>query len=202
MSEPSERTALPLSEAAARLGISANALRMRVARGRVEGVRREGRLYVYVPAPDTGSTAAAEPMSEVASAEIDTILELQKTELSRLLAENRRLNGRLDSLVELLLEEQISRRALQELIGQTTGRSAAHDVPAWQTRLASFERGNRALRNAVLQMAESFERGSRTAAQAETDRRLRAIEMDATTMRLTLTEIGRHLRTQHRRSQT
>ena len=46
-------------------------------------------------------------MSEVASAEIDTILELQKTELSRLLAENRRLNGRLDSLVELLLEEQI-----------------------------------------------------------------------------------------------
>ena len=201
MHELSQRTALPLPEAAARLGISANALRMRVARGRAEGVRREGWLYVYVDAPSADATATG-PADDTASVEVDTILELQKTELNRLLAENRRLNGRLDSLVELLQEEQASRRALLELFGQIGRQGVAPDAQAFNARLASIERGNRALRNAVLQMADSFERGTRAAAHADMDRRLRALEIDATTARVSLAEIARHLRTRHRRSQT
>ncbi len=200
MPELSQRTALPLSDAAARLGISANALRMRIARGRAEGVRREGRLYVYVDAP--ADMPAAERAHDDASVEIDTVLELQKTELNRLLAENRRLNERLDNLVGLIQEEQASRRALQELFGEIASRGTAAGVPALHARLASIERGNRALRNAVVQMAESFERGSRATVHAEMDRRLRALEMDAATARMTLAEIGRHLRTKRRRSQT
>lgn len=45
------RTALPLAAAAARLGISPDALRMRIRRGKAEGFKRAGRLFVYPNAP-------------------------------------------------------------------------------------------------------------------------------------------------------
>ena len=41
------QTALPLAAAAARLGISPDALRMRMRRGKAEGFKRAGRLFVY-----------------------------------------------------------------------------------------------------------------------------------------------------------
>ncbi len=45
--EQPQRTALPLAVAAARLGISPDALRMRIRRGKAEGFKRAGRLFVY-----------------------------------------------------------------------------------------------------------------------------------------------------------
>ncbi len=45
--EQSGRTALPLAAAAARLGISPDALRLRIRRGKAEGFKRAGRLFVY-----------------------------------------------------------------------------------------------------------------------------------------------------------
>jgi hypothetical protein len=47
-SEHSKRTALPLALAAARLGISSDALRMRLRRGKAKGFKRDGRLFVYL----------------------------------------------------------------------------------------------------------------------------------------------------------
>ena len=64
MNEPeqSKRTALPLAVAAARLGISPDALRMRVRRGKEKGFKRDGRLFVALseqPNELVRSTAAA-----------------------------------------------------------------------------------------------------------------------------------------------
>ena len=201
MPNSTQRTAVPLSEAAARLGISPNALRMRVARGRAQGIRRDGRLYILMD--ETSQTAPAGTTPDTSVDEVDTVLELQRTELNRLLTENRRLSERLDNLLELLREEQASRRALQDLLGDIARqRSPTPSTAGYTTRLASMERTHRALSAAVLQMAESFDRGSRAAIQIETDRRLRNLETDAATARITLAEIARHLRTKHRRSQT
>ena len=201
MPEPSERTALPLAEAAERLGLSPNALRMRVARGRAEGVRRDGRLYVYV---DTDRRSAFEPLEDTEPpADTDTLLELQRTELNRLLTENRRLNERVDSLLGLLRAEQTNRQTLQELLGEIArSRPAAQSAAGSDRRLAGIETANRALRAAVLQLAESFDRGTRSAIQSETDRRLRNLETDTAATRLTLAELSRHLQAMRRRSQT
>jgi hypothetical protein len=46
-----DRPALPLAQAAARLGITSDALRMRFRRGRIEGYRRGRRLFIYVEEP-------------------------------------------------------------------------------------------------------------------------------------------------------
>ncbi len=191
--------ALPLAEAADRLGLSPNALRMRVARGRAEGERRDGRLYVYVDAPPASAPRPA--ATETGQSDYGTIVELQRTELNRLLAENRRLSERLDGLLTMLQEEQASRHALQHLFGEVARRQHTPDPAGWLGRLTAWDRSNRSLRNAVLRMAESFERGTRATTQVEFDRRLRALEMDAATARLTLAEISDHLRTKRGRSQ-
>jgi hypothetical protein len=47
----SDRPALPLAQAAARFGITTDALRMRFRRGRIEGYRRGRRLFIYVEEP-------------------------------------------------------------------------------------------------------------------------------------------------------
>lgn len=52
--EHTEQVPLPLGEAAARLGLSADALRMRVRRGKARGFRRGGRVYVYLDADLAG----------------------------------------------------------------------------------------------------------------------------------------------------
>ena len=200
MAEPPQRTALPLAEAAERLGLSPNALRMRVARGRAEGVRREGRLYVYV---DTDTDTWSEPSVDTTTPETDTLLELQRTELNRLLTENRRLNERLDTLLGLLRAEQTSRQTLQDLLGEIARSRPTEDrTSSSERRLSAIEAANRGLRTAVLQLAESLDRGTRSAAQAETDRRLRNLENDSAAARLTLTELSRHLQALRGRSQT
>jgi DNA-binding Lrp family transcriptional regulator len=57
-----ERVALPLGEAARRLGLSPNALRGRLKRGRVAGFKdAKGRLHVYLDAP--GEAPPASPIN-------------------------------------------------------------------------------------------------------------------------------------------
>ncbi len=205
MPEPTQRTALPLVDAAEHLGISPNALRMRVARGRAEGIRREGRLFVYVDAEPRPTIEPAEERTEEPAVEdFNTLLELQRTELNRLLAENRRLNERLDSLLDMLRAEQTGRQALQNLLGDIARSQPTAPPPGGDPRhrLRALEQANRDLRLAVLQMAESFGRGTRSAAQSETDRPPRHLESDTAATRLTLAELSRYLQGMRRRSQT
>lgn len=133
-SEPDERTPLPLAEAAACLGITPDALRMRLRRGKVEGFKRDGHLFIYLPATPAGEQrrAAAGPTEQrpnrAAAARgggapapdagpMSVVVEFQKVELDRLLKENVRLNERLDQQLEevrqlrhMLQREQVLRQ--------------------------------------------------------------------------------------------
>ncbi len=127
---------LPLAHAAARLGITPDALRMRIRRGKAKGFKRDGRLFVELDEHPNEAVRAAPPQSEQAGAERTgseqpagaaasararteapgpgqvaaepdvaqrawpVVVEFQKVELDRLLRENRRLNQRLDQLME------------------------------------------------------------------------------------------------------
>ena len=118
---------LPLAAAAARLGISPDALRMRVRRGKARGFKRGGRLFVTLAKDPNGSVRSAAEQSEqpmpdrFASAAtgaaarpdagaggppaqaLPVIVEFQKLELDRLLRDNARLNHRLDQLIDELV---------------------------------------------------------------------------------------------------
>ena len=139
-----EREALPLAEAAACLGITPDALRMRIRRGRAEGFKRGGRLFVYLPeiaiapgASEHGSNASGDQGSPTASRResIPVVVEFQKIEITRLLRDNQRLNERLDqsldearNLREMLQREQVLRQQdqtirqqMQRLLDHLTG---------------------------------------------------------------------------------
>jgi hypothetical protein len=121
----SERTNppfLPLGAAAARLGISSDALRMRVKRGKARSFKQAGRVYVYLPEQtewpvratseqneqiesarsDSGAGPGATPATEATGEAIPVVIAFQKVELTRLLKENERLNRRYDQLMEEL----------------------------------------------------------------------------------------------------
>lgn len=144
MSATEQGTALPLSEAAARFGITPDALRMRLRRGKVRGFKRDGRLFVYAdaqanaaseppddrfgsedgpgPGPSQGGLAAARPARD---RDLGVVVEFQKVELDRVLRENERLNRRVDELLEELRHlrevqqrEQILRQQDQTLRAQ------------------------------------------------------------------------------------
>lgn len=100
MNEPGERTALPLGEAADRLGITPDALRMRLNRGKADGFKRDGQLFIYVDtAPNNGSNGTEQKESAADNAEqphpqlLEAVVEMQRVELDHLLDEFRRLNG-------------------------------------------------------------------------------------------------------------
>ncbi|MFQ5774690.1 MAG: hypothetical protein ACE5GS_09250 [Kiloniellaceae bacterium] len=126
--EQTERAAIPLVEAAARLGISPDALRMRIRRGKAEGFKRDGHVFVYLPGNEARPpsehvrTGATGPNEQRANAPDElrvghrearvpgagkgqgdpqsVVVEFQRVELSRLLKENERLNRRLDQQLE------------------------------------------------------------------------------------------------------
>ncbi|MHA1600676.1 MAG: hypothetical protein ACTSW2_07600 [Alphaproteobacteria bacterium] len=145
-----ERLALPLVEAAVRLGISAETLRLRLERGEERGFKRDGTSFVYVndfaaerrfggPAADAPRDA---PVGQTDGAPVDgtlpVVVEFQKLELTRLLRENERLNSRLDQLFDeirhlrdmqqreqvLRQQEQAMRRQNQETLDRLTSRPA------------------------------------------------------------------------------
>jgi len=144
MASTEPNTALPLNEVAERLGITPDALRMRLRRGKVRGFKRGGRLFVYL---DDLTNAASEqghgrfgtdaagrrdapvgrrPAGRPAQrAELAVVVEFQKIELDRILRENERLNRRIEDLLEELRHlrevqqrEQILRQQDQNLQAQ------------------------------------------------------------------------------------
>jgi len=84
---------LPLAEAARALGLSEEALRMRLRRGRVDGYKGEdGRLYIRVPGA-TPPAAPAEPAPAAVALMTEEIADLRRRldEAERAQAEMRRL---------------------------------------------------------------------------------------------------------------
>ncbi len=131
---------LPLAAAAARLGVTSDALRMRMKRGRAKGFKRGGRVFVYVgegpggpvrptsehseqPAPErAGQSEQPRRAGLLSEQAVPVVIEFQKIELTRLLKENDRLNRRLDRLMdefghlrELQQREQVLRQQEQGL---------------------------------------------------------------------------------------
>jgi hypothetical protein len=144
--ERTDRTALPLAEAAGRLGLTSDALRMRIRRGRVQGFKRDGHVFVYLdgpPDPDVRSSVRPEQTSrrdrrtteqarrtEAPNSQqsLAVVVEFQKVELDRLLRDNERLNRRLDQqsqdsrkILEMLQREQVLRQQEQGLRQQIQG---------------------------------------------------------------------------------
>lgn len=140
-----ERAALPLAHAAAWFGITTDALRMRIRRGRADGFKRDGRVYVYLSGVGDDETVAAqrEDAAGLASAAHTPRVsasdrggqrwpanglgrmrprDYQEQEIERLEADNERLNKRLDRQIEELSEyremlerEQVLRQQEQRL---------------------------------------------------------------------------------------
>lgn len=149
-----ERLALPLAEAAVRLGISAEVLRLRLERGEARGFKRDGTSFVYVndfaaerrfggaPEGQISSPPPGTSLGQADDAPVDgtlpVVVEFQKLELTRLLRENERLNTRLDQLFDeirhlrdmqqreqvLRQQEQTLRRQNQETLDRLTSRPA------------------------------------------------------------------------------
>tara|TARA_R110002110_G_scaffold260260_1_gene475912 strand:- start:99989 stop:100348 length:360 start_codon:yes stop_codon:yes gene_type:complete len=100
--------------------------------------------------------------------ELATVVELQRVELNRLLSEQKRLNDRIDLLLQLQEREQVLRQQMQtsldQLVAQRVGPESASavttpgEVLLLTDRLDRAERRFRALRTAVGQLVAVLER--------------------------------------------
>lgn len=107
-------------------------------------------------------------IEDLSPGELATIVELQRVELDRLLSEHKRLNERIDTLLQFQEREQVLRQQMQtsldQLVAQRVGADAASplttasDVPLLTDRLDRAERRFRALRTAVGQLVAVLER--------------------------------------------
>jgi len=117
--------------------------------------------------------------------ELATVVELQRVELDRLLAEQRRLNDRLDQMLRLQEREQVLRQQMQaaldklaeqKTIGQTAGGGHAGPLPQLTERLNRTERKYDTLRRAVGELINLIERREQTKRLADDD--IRSLEAD------------------------
>lgn len=122
--------AVPLAAAAARLGLSRDALRMRIRRGKAKGFKRGRQIYVWLreETPETPAAAPARPKVRAPAAPPAPrgrpleVAEIQRQEIARLIRETDRLNARLDRHLDeardlrlMLQREQILRQQEQSL---------------------------------------------------------------------------------------
>ena len=86
---------------------------------------------------------------------LSDIIELQRTELTRLLRENKRVNERLDRMVNLQEREQVLRQQMQETLDRLTAEklaisgAAAPSADALDERIRHAERRYDALKQTV-----------------------------------------------------
>jgi len=107
-------------------------------------------------------------IQDLSPGELATVVELQRTELNRLLSEQKRLNDRIDLLLQLQEREQVLRQqmqaSLERLVDQrgstpaTSTLTMPDEVPLLSDRLDRAERRFRALRTAVGQLVVALER--------------------------------------------
>jgi septation ring formation regulator EzrA len=113
-------------------------------------------------------------IDELSSGELAVVVEMQRVELNRLLGEQRRLNDRIDKLLELQEREQVLRQQMQAALDRlaaqrgadigeagtqpTISGMTAGDMPLLEDRLDRTERKFSALRDAVAQLVTLLER--------------------------------------------
>jgi len=133
--------AVPLAEAAIRLGLTSDALRMRIRRGKAKGFKRGRQVYVWLreATPTPPPAAAPRPAARTAAVSagardgLPLVVEIQKEEIGRLIQETERLNLRLDQHLE---EARDLRQMLQrEQVLRQQEQSLRHDVQRLLDRL-------------------------------------------------------------------
>ena len=95
----------------------------------------------------------------LAAADLEVVVELQKTELDRLLRDNARLNDRVDKLLVMQEREQVLRQELQGLI--KTAESHRLREIADRNGFTAERRRNRRLKQALLALVSAVERDRR-----------------------------------------
>lgn len=177
MGEQSEQTALTIVQAAERLKVNPATVRMRYKRGKLDGFKEGGRIYVYLnkqgkhtEQKGEHSPEQSEQQGEQASTFNEFTIELQRTELNRVLKENERLNGRLERMEErvdgLLAShaqerdrEQVLRQQMQNQLDALTIRPALPPMDdELHNRLQESEQDVGLLKTAVMQLVRFMER--------------------------------------------
>lgn len=148
-----DATSMALGAAAQRLGVTTDALRMRFRRGKIEGFRRNGRIFVFLPGDLAGqgeqSEHTAPPMGPT------------RAEVDRLVADNTRLHEQQDRLLTLLEREQVLRQQLQgqltDLSEETTLIAAPPELSDLENRLRQTEDNFDLLKQALSQLIRVVE---------------------------------------------
>jgi hypothetical protein len=172
MGEQSEQNALTIVQAAERLGLKPATVRMRYKRGKLDGFKKNGRIYVYLNKQGEQTEHQSEQSGEQ-NEQVDTIneftIELQRTELTRVLRENERLNDRLERMegrVDGLLashakerdREQVLRQQMQNQLDALAIRPALPPIDdALNERLQESEQNMGMLKTAVMQLVRFME---------------------------------------------
>jgi len=169
--EQIEQVALTLVQAAAQLGIKPAALRMRYKRGKVRGFKRGGRLFIELnnldEQPPEQTEQSPEQNEQPPEQENGKNVAGNGQEISKafdfVVADNARLNDRLDRLVQMLEREQVLRQQMQSQIEQLTDRLA---LPAAResdvaSRLEDTQQQFGLLKRAVVQLVTFLEGGRR-----------------------------------------
>lgn len=104
--------------------------------------------------------------------ELAMVVELQQVELKRLLGEHRRLNERVDQLIQLQEREQVLRQQMQTALDRLAGRHSTDPaptgpVPQVEHRMHRAEARFNALRNAVGLLVVAIERRERQRRNSE-----------------------------------
>lgn len=104
--------------------------------------------------------------------ELAMVVELQQVELKRLLGEHRRLNDRIDQLMQLQEREQVLRQQMQAALDRLAdhhARSTSEPQPAPQIEHRAYRAEARfnALRSAVGQLVMAIERRERQRRERE-----------------------------------
>jgi len=150
-----DAVSMALGDAARRLGVTTDALRMRFRRGKIEGFRRAGRIFVFLPADAEGPSEQSEHKAPPPAAGPT------RAELDRLVADNTRLHEQQDRLLTLLEREQVLRQQLMSQLTDLSGKAAlipaAPDLSDVENRLRATENNFDLLKQALSQLVRVVE---------------------------------------------
>ncbi len=150
-----KQVGLTLVQAAAHLGITPNALRMRYRRGKVRGFKRGGRLFIELDDRTDRAEQTEQPSERVNGGDVARAFNF-------VLADNTRLNDRLDRLMQMLEREQVLRQQMQGQIERLTDRLALPSPEAGGSdvvsRLEDTEHRFDLLKRAVVQLMAFLEK--------------------------------------------
>lgn len=139
---------VPLAEAARRLGVTTDALRMRFRRGKIEGFRRAGRIFIVLADGVGAPTEQSEHRDRTPAPSRD--------EVRRLAADNLRLQEQQNRLLTLLEREQVLRQQLQTQLVDISPNNAipgpSEELADLAARLRETENNFELLKRAVSQL--------------------------------------------------